>query len=208
MLYPEIPMSIQRNVLKGCSKKECKKKLLLPRKYKYLNTMKKTMLLGILCFCLSFASIGQWTYVEIGVNGLTCSMCTRSVDNALQKLDFIDQVEIDLESTNGRIYFKPNAKPDVDAIRQAVVDAGFSLRFLKVKFQFKTPMALEPEECFILDGTHYQMINAVEVETKEAVFQLIGKGFMPKSAYKKWRSKLGKICWREDVEPGYYLFKE
>ena len=180
----------------------------IDKKYKYLLKMKKILLLSILCFFVALVTKAQWTYVEIGVNGLTCSMCTRSVDDAIQKLDFVERVEVNLESTTGRVFFKVGSKPDVAAIRQAVVDAGFSLRFLKIKFQFKSPMALEPEECFILDGTHYQMINAVTAETKEAVFQLIGKGFMPKRAYNKWRSKLGKICWREDVEPGYYLFKE
>src|ERR1700744_4870126 len=92
-------------------------------------------LLGI-TFCLfSVVSYAQITEVDLGVNGLTCSQCSRSVEMRIRKLDFVKDVQMNLEHTEGKIFFKENKKVDIDKIAQAVVDAGFSVRTLKATIQ-------------------------------------------------------------------------
>lgn len=170
--------------------------------------MKKVVFFSFLCLFVSSFCKGQWVYAEIGVNGLTCSMCTKSVDNALSKLSFVERVGVNLETTAGRIYFKEGSQPNLAAINKAVEDAGFSLRYLKIHLSFKNQAQYAAGECFILEGVHYQLLDSCTIETKEASFLVVNKSFMPKKAFKNWRSEIGKICWKEDFEQGYFLHKE
>ena len=71
----------------------------------------------------------QFKEVTVGVNGLTCSQCSRSVEMRIRKLAFVADVKMNLEHTEGRIFFKKGDKVNVDKIAAAVVDAGFSVRF-------------------------------------------------------------------------------
>src|SRR5688500_13143650 len=76
-------------------------------------------------------------WVDIGINGLTCSMCSRSVEMSLRRLDFVHNVLMSLETTEGRIFFKQNASINLDQIAKAVVDAGFSVRFVSLQMSFE-----------------------------------------------------------------------
>ena len=89
----------------------------------------------ILILTLSFIivalhSFAQLNWAQIGVDGLTCSACTRSVEMSIRKLTFVDSVTMNLEHTTGKITFKKGAKVEIDKIAKAVTDAGFSLRSL------------------------------------------------------------------------------
>src|ERR1700746_2210399 len=85
---------------------------------------------------LQFGVSAQFNYALIGVDGLTCSACTRSVEMSIRKLNFVDSVTMNLEHTEGKIIFKKGAKVEVDKIAKAVIDEGFSLRSLYVGVNF------------------------------------------------------------------------
>jgi copper chaperone CopZ len=82
----------------------------------------------------------QLNQMEIGIDGLTCSLCSRNVEMSLRKLDFVQTVYMDLEKTQGRIYLKPELDPQPDKIAQAVRNAGYSVRFLTAGFAFPLPV--------------------------------------------------------------------
>lgn len=67
---------------------------------------------------------------KVGVNGLTCSQCSRSVEMQLRKLPFVKDVSMNLEQTEGTLQFKTGTRIDFSKIAKAVNDAGFSVRFL------------------------------------------------------------------------------
>ena len=88
------------------------------------------------CLLLVFFFQGFWVdaqpeFLTIGVNGLTCSQCTRNVEMKLRKLSFVTGVKMNLQQTNGVLSFKPTGL-DPSAIARAVRDAGFSLRFMEM----------------------------------------------------------------------------
>ena len=91
------------------------------------------LLLILQCLFLPKAITAQYTSARIGVNGLTCSACTRSVEMSIRKLPFIENVEMNLENTDGILKFKKGQEVDIFKIAQAVVDAGFSVRFLPIE---------------------------------------------------------------------------
>jgi copper chaperone CopZ len=93
------------------------------------------IVLSVLSICASESFAGlKW--VDVGVDGLTCSMCTRSVEMSLRRLDFVDSVVMSLENTEGRIFFQENMPVNLNEVARAVVNAGFSVRFVKLEMAF------------------------------------------------------------------------
>src|ERR1700744_1730275 len=84
----------------------------------------------LFCYCV-FPASAQFQAVYIGVNGLTCSQCSRTVEMSIRKLDFVADVQMNLEHTEGKIILKKDKKADMDKVAQAVVNAGFSVRYLQ-----------------------------------------------------------------------------
>lgn len=60
----------------------------------------------------------------IRVEGMTCGHCKASVEEALSKLDFVDQVEVDLASKEVRIQ---GAGLDEKLIKDTIEDIGFDV---------------------------------------------------------------------------------
>jgi copper chaperone CopZ len=128
---------------------------------------------------------------EIGINGLTCSQCSRSVELSLRRLRFIKDVSMDLEHTKGRLFFKDNEKIDPDAIAQAVKNAGFSVRSLDVVFMLNDK--LQPP-CFNANGFSYQVVRSPQVLQGRVELQVLGNSFLPKKEFKTWQPLLKNSC--------------
>lgn len=138
----------------------------------------------------------------LGVNGLTCSACTRTVEMQLRKLNFIKDVEMNLEHTNGKITFKENAEIDPSKIAKAVTDAGFSVRFLELIIDFKS-VNINNDYCYKSGSTTFQFFNTgTKNLTGETTVKLVGELFQPKSDYKKIKDNLKVIC---DVKTPVYF---
>lgn len=62
--------------------------------------------------------------VVIKVEGMSCGGCVRNVTAVLKALPGVDDATVSLEQGSARVSFDP-AKTEVNALRQAVEDAGF-----------------------------------------------------------------------------------
>src|SRR5690606_37128157 len=116
---------------------------------------------GILVFILlSFSEPwtvnAQITSFQFGVNGLTCSQCSRSVEMQLNKLDFVDSVQLDLEQTVGRIVPKAGAQVQPGYIAKAIKDAGFSIRFLTAEV-LTAGLTQKEDQCFLQQRVVYYL---------------------------------------------------
>lgn len=80
--------------------------------------------------------------VELDVYGLTCSLCSRHVEQSLRKLDFVQDVEVDLENALFKVSFNNHALEPYMIFR-AVKNAGFTLGSLTLTHS----LALEKEIC-------------------------------------------------------------
>ncbi len=98
----------------------------------------------------------QFKVFYFGVNGLTCSQCSRSVEIQLKKLPFVAAVQLDLEQTTGQLLLKDGVKVRPDAIARAIVDAGFSIRFLAAELQ-TAGLEQKTEQCFVYQHTAYYL---------------------------------------------------
>ncbi len=132
--------------------------------------------------------------MEIGVNGLTCSQCTRSVEIQIRKLGFVKDVDMNLEHTDGKVVFKEQKKVDVNKIAQAVKDAGFSVRSLEAQFLFNH-VNVSQGYCFDYQGDKYQFVQVPQKELNGPVtLKFVGENFLPKKEYKKWEPNLKNNC--------------
>ena len=61
-------------------------------------------------------------------SGLTCSMCSKAIFKALSKLDFVEEVKVDIEKSMYQMTFKAGKKVDIDQVKLAVTDAGFGVQ--------------------------------------------------------------------------------
>lgn len=86
-------------------------------------------ILSILFINNSFAQISQLT---IGVDGFTCSLCAKGVEEQFKALDFVKSVKTDLRKALFVLTFRSNPKIEISKIREAVYDGGFSVRDIKV----------------------------------------------------------------------------
>lgn len=153
-------------------------------------------LLVLVTCLLAGTANAQFQQVELGVNGLTCSMCTRSVEMRLRRLPFVEEVTMDLAHTNGVVTMKPNKKADLEAIAKAVKEAGFSVRYLKAAVPFHETSATTGG-CYALKNATLSFADAPKQPLDGVVtVQFLGEDFLPKTDYKKWAPKLKNGCGR------------
>jgi copper chaperone len=63
-------------------------------------------------------------HVVIDVQGMTCMGCVRSVTRVLEGVQGVASAQVSLEHHEAKVDFDP-AKTSVQALRQAVIDAGY-----------------------------------------------------------------------------------
>lgn len=97
--------------------------------------MKKYILTAIIPFLIliSGTSFAQVTQLTIGVDGFTCSLCAKGVEEQFKSLDFVKSVRTDLKNTLFILSFNATLKINVTQISEAVYDGGFSVRDMKVE---------------------------------------------------------------------------
>lgn len=97
--------------------------------------MKKIFLLLIVLFLSGGSAKAQITQLTIGVDGFTCSLCAKGVEEQLKALDFVKSVKADLKNTAFRLSLKNTPKISIQEIKEAVEDGGFSLRDITLEAQ-------------------------------------------------------------------------
>ena len=92
--------------------------------------MKKVLVI-ILAF-LALQAEAQFSKATLQASGLTCAMCSNAINKALQAIPFVASVKSDIKNSSFNISFKENANVNIDALKKAVEDAGFSVAKLNL----------------------------------------------------------------------------
>lgn len=90
------------------------------------------LILFLIVFGSSRNSFAQVSQLTIGVDGFTCSLCAKGVEEQFKSLEFVKSVKTDLKKTEFTLTFRDNPKIEISKIREAVDDGGFSVRDIKV----------------------------------------------------------------------------
>lgn len=132
----------------------------------------------------------------IGIDGLTCSMCSFAVEQSIRKLEFVDSFHMDLNENVATIIFKNNHFADFELLVQAVMNAGFSVRFLHASCIM--------ENDAVSDGMHIKygtnLIHIIEwdpsVQNKKVALSFIDKNTISPKKYKKYLESINKECYK------------
>ena len=66
------------------------------------------------------------TYKNIIVEGMTCEHCVETVTKAVNSLDGISQVSVDLDKKKVTVDFD-DSRTDMDAISSKIIEVGFEV---------------------------------------------------------------------------------
>lgn len=145
--------------------------------------MKKIFLFIAIAF--SLVTNAQVTSVSLQASGLTCSMCSNSINKALKTLDFVLRVDADIKTYTFEIVMKPNANVDFDMIKEKVEKAGFTVAGFVAHILVDNihvvngqPVTIE-DRTFVFVNVKDQSLNGL---TKVKV---LDKGFVSAKEFKK-----------------------
>lgn len=154
--------------------------------------MKKTVV--ILLVLLALQSQAQFTKASLQASGLTCSMCNNAIYKALKALPFVASVESDIKNASFDMVFKQDAPADIDAIKNAVEDAGFSVATFKLTGNFDHVSVADDKHVKIGDR-HFHFIKVKDqVLDGEQTITVIDKDFLTVKSFKKFSTTTKKGC--------------
>ena len=144
----------------------------------------KTIFLFI-AIAFSVATSAQVTKVSLQASGLTCSMCSNSINKALKTLDFVLKVDADIKTYTFEILFKTNSNVDFDMIKKKVENAGFTVSGFVATILFNNAQVINSQPVTIEDKTFLfvnmkdQSLNGVKK------VKVLDKGFVSPKEYKR-----------------------
>lgn len=158
----------------------------------------KQLLLLVISSLLAGSSIhAQISKASLQATGLTCALCSNAINKAVLKLPFVASVWSDIKNSSFSIVFKEGAEPDIDAIKEAVEDAGFSVGGLQLSGIF-AEQVLEKENLVKIGRNYFHVMNADGKSfSGEKMITVVDKNFIPEKQFKKL-SKEGRLACVKD----------
>jgi copper chaperone CopZ len=158
---------------------------------------------------LSAGVNAQFTKANLKASGLTCSMCSKAVKVALEKVDFVQEVKVDIKSQDYILAFKDGAKVEFDALSKAVEDAGFSVASLKASGNFSDVKATKDTH-IQLGGLNIHFLNGNGEQLNGGkTITVVDKSFLSPKEFKKYSGtsrhpcvvsgKAGDCCTKEGI---------
>jgi len=143
-------------------------------------------------------------------------MCSNAINKALQKIPFVESVRSDIRNSSFAIVFKQNASIDIDALKDAVEDAGFSIGSLKITGTF-SGIKIEKDKHIKIGNENFHFLDADDrVLNGEQTITVVDKAFVTEKQFKKYSAstkfscmKTGKTascCGKEGMADGERIY--
>lgn len=159
--------------------------------------MKK--IIAVIALFTSFHSFAQIKTVNLQASGLTCSMCSNSINKALYTIDYVTNVKANIKSSSFEISFKPDAKIDFDLLKKKVEDAGFHVAKLTAVVNFDN-QKVENDKHINFNGIVLHFLHVTEQQLNgEKTIQVLDKGFVSSKDFKKNSLYTKMDCYKTGV---------
>lgn len=146
--------------------------------------MKKLILIPVMVFLVLQGS-AQFTKASLQATGLTCAMCSNAINKALQKVAFVESVKSDIKNSSFSIVFKAGVPVSIDALKEAVEGAGFSVGNLYLTGNFDN-VAVEADKHIRVGDIVFHFLNVQpQTLTGERTIQVVDKNFISAKQFKK-----------------------
>lgn len=155
--------------------------------------MKKLLLLTTVAFMV-LISQAQFNKATLQATGLTCAMCNNAINKALQVLPFIKSVHSDIKNSAFNIVFKENEKMSIDAMKEAVEDAGFSVGSLKLTGNFDG-VKIENDRHVTIGNNVFHFLNVEnQILDGERTITVMDKNFVTAKQFRKISAATKMSC--------------
>jgi len=158
----------------------------------------------VVCFvwvALYTQGLAQVDTVKIGVNGLTCSSCSKAVEEKLVRVPFVKSVIMNLNKNEATVVVDFSQTIDWNILAKAVYNAGFSVGSFVVPTCNSLNNRFNGGECTSV----YYYIGEPVTTGREQNYTLIGKFFMDKRSFAVWKKKISTLT-IENKTPGNHYF--
>lgn len=164
--------------------------------------MKKLTAIIVMALVLHISATAQIKKASLQAAGLTCAMCSRATLESLKTLPFVDKIDTDLNSTTFVLFFKPDAKVNIDEIKQKVDDAGFSVSKLVLTANFDK-VAVENDAHIKYSGSTFHFMNTKnQVLSGDHNITVIDKDFVSAKQFKKFSTQTTMPCYQTGIMAG------
>ena len=159
--------------------------------------MKKIFFMMV-CFAIVQVQ-AQVSRATLVASGLTCSMCSNSINKSLKTVDYIDKVTANIRNSSFDIVFKPGAAVNFDELKKKVEDAGFFVAKLTVTLSFNHQPVLNDKHVRV-SGILFHFVNVKDQELDgEKEVQILDKGFISAKQFKKNQAFSSMECYKTGV---------
>jgi copper chaperone CopZ len=154
----------------------------------------KKMLLSVFIICFAVSLQAQFSKASLQATGLTCAMCSNAVNKALQKVPFVENVKADIKNSAFNLVFKEGQEVDIDALKEAVEDAGFSVGSLKLTCNVGE-VKLEKDKHIRIGKENFHFLNGEGKSLNgEQVITVVDKSFVTEKQFKKMSTATKMDC--------------
>jgi len=146
--------------------------------------MKKIFFIALIVLA-GLSSQAQFTKATLQATGLTCAMCSNAINKALMKVPFVESVKADIKNSAFHIVFKQAQKVEIDALKNAVEDAGFSVGSLQMTGNFSDVKVENDKHIKIGDAVFHFLNIQGQVLDGEKTIKVVDKDFLTARQFKK-----------------------
>lgn len=143
---------------------------------------------------LSMQSNAQFSKGTLQATGLTCAMCSNAINKALQDVPFVESVKSDIKNSAFSIVFKQNAEINIDALKNAVEDAGFAIGSLNLTGTFDGIKIANDQHVRIGTSDFHFLDVKEQTLTGEKTITVLDKNFVTAKQFKKISSSSKMAC--------------
>lgn len=148
----------------------------------------------LFALAINTTAFANFINAKVKVTGVTCSMCSNSVNKALSSLTFVDKIDVDLENAVFTISFKPTEKVNIDEIKNKIEGAGFSVGELVAEFKFEN-VEITNDYHYQFQNNTYHFVNVKNQKLNDIVtLRFVDKGLTSSKEFKKYTSLTSFKC--------------
>ena len=152
------------------------------------------LFLGIFSFSNAQSVSGKYVKASLQASGLTCSMCSKAVKEALEEVAFVEKVQVDIKNQQYNMSFKEGSAVDFDALAKAVEDAGFGVASLKLAVSLD-PVVVKKDQHLQIGQHLFHFLNAKgQTLNGTANVTLVDKSFVSAKEFKKYSAASTMEC--------------
>jgi copper chaperone CopZ len=124
-------------------------------------------------------------------------MCSNAINKALEKVPFVESVRSDIKNSAFNIVFRQGSDVDMDKLKEAVEDAGFSVGSLKITGNFNEQQ-VSADRHFSLGQLNFHYLGTEEkLLSGEQTFTVLDKDFVTVKEFKKLRASTAHSCYED-----------